>query len=66
METTYTVNVSHDKHGNPESAYISVIRPGSQQHQWLADIEFGPFDTWTDTVHWARRVLSLDMDALFT
>jgi hypothetical protein len=65
METTYTISIEHDKNGNPVTGYILKSVGGGQQ-QWLADMEFSPFDAWWEAVAWVRRSMSVDMDRRFT
>lgn len=65
MELTYKVNVECDRRGNPNTAYIAFQQDDGQLC-WIADTEFGPFDTWIDLLHWVRRSMSLDLDGRFT
>lgn len=65
MELTYALSARVDKHGNPSDAYV-LVSENSGQYRWVADTEFGPFDSWIDLVGWLRRQVSVDMDARFT
>jgi len=65
MDLEYRLVASVDKRGNPADAYVMSVTPGGQL-RWVADTDFGPFDTWLDLMGWYRRVLSVDLDSRFT
>jgi hypothetical protein len=65
VETTYLISIEHDAHGHPLTGY-ALKTTDSRQYKWLADTEFGPFDTWVDAVRWLRKVASVDLDARFS
>ena len=40
------------------TAYLLRLRDHDPQWQWVADVEFGPFDTTMDVTNWLLRQLT--------
>lgn len=55
--TEYQVHITHDTQAGRVDAYI-LQADEVGQWEWLADHEFGPFDTLTDVLLWAVRRLA--------
>lgn len=63
IETTFLVNVTQDTNGQV-NAYI-LHQAADGQWAWLADQEFGPFDTRGDVLMWlCRRMLAKEPSLL--
>jgi len=50
----WTLRFTCDRHGQPEFGWLAVEYEGHGA-MWVADADFGPFDTLTDVVAWAVR-----------
>jgi hypothetical protein len=52
----WTLHLTTDPHCNPEFAWISVEND-VQQALWVADQDFGPFDTLTEVHRWLVKAM---------
>lgn len=55
----YAAHVTIDTRTGERVAYI-IRDAGDGQWAWIADKEFGPFDTWFEIAMWLTRMLALD------
>lgn len=62
METAHewSLHMTVDKHLHPEFAWLSR----DDEHlgaRWVADCEFGPFDTLLDVYRWLQKALRTEL-----
>jgi hypothetical protein len=51
----WTLHLTTDRGGNPEFAWLSRWGDEDSAQYWVADAEFGPFDTMLDVGRWCAK-----------
>ena len=60
MITDYQIHLSVDSQTGAATAYMIKASGLNENWSWLADTEFGPFDTSSDVGRWVGQRLALD------
>lgn len=57
QQLEWTLHLDTDRRGAPTFAWLSCETPPCRGALWVADVEFGPFETMLDVGTWLTRMV---------